>query len=93
MRLTNDRDQDVVARLVPASLSTVTGVLPMLDVGEGVLIGDALTLPVRIKLDRPRLPPASSTLPYWSLWSRKPSSVDAIAAGVEALQSQWRGLE
>jgi uncharacterized protein len=91
MRLTNDRDQDLVARLVPASLSTVASLLPMLDVGEGVVIGDALTLPVRIKLDRPRVPPASSTLPYWSLWSRKPSSLDAIAAGVGALQTQWRG--
>jgi uncharacterized protein len=93
MRLTNDRDQEVVSRLVPASLSTVTRLLPMLDVGEAILIGDALLLPLRIKLDPPRVAPASATLAYWSLWSRKPSSVDAIAAGVEALQTQWRGID
>ncbi len=93
MRLTNDRDQDVVSRLVPASLATITGLLPMLDVGEGVVIGDALLLPLRIKLDRPRVPPASATLPYWSMWSRKPSSIDAIAGGVESLVTQWRGTE
>ncbi len=93
MRLTNDRDQDVVSRLVPGSMASVAGLLPMLDVGEGIVLGDALLLPVRIRLDRPRVPPASSTLPYWSLWSRKPSSADAIAAGVEALQTQWRGVE
>ena len=83
----------VVSRLVPASLSTVTGLLPMLDVGEGVVIGDAMLLPVRIKLDRPRVPPASNTLPYWSLWSRKPSNPDAIASGVEAMMVQWRGTD
>ncbi len=91
LRLTNDQDQEVIRHLVSATLSNLTGVLPMLDVGEAVLIGDAIMLPVRIKLDAPQLKPASVTMPYWKMWSHKPSSMDAIEAGVEAMRNQWRG--
>jgi len=91
MRLTNDQDQDVVSRVVPDALASVTGVLPLLDVGEAIVVGDALLLPLRIKLDAPAIGPASATMPYWSMWSSKSSSDDAIAAGVEALRHQWRG--
>jgi DNA helicase HerA-like ATPase len=91
MRLTGDRDQDVVARLVPAALGGIAGRLPTLDVGECFLLGDAVALPLRIELDAPRVPPTSETMPYWSLWARKPSSPGAIGDGVEALRNQWRG--
>jgi DNA helicase HerA-like ATPase len=91
MRLTNDQDQDVVSRVVPGALSAITGLLPLLDVGEVIVVGDALLLPLRIKLDAPDRRPASATLPYWSMWSTRSSSYDAISAGVEALRHQWRG--
>jgi hypothetical protein len=91
MRLTNDQDQDVVSRVVPGTLTAVTGLLPLLDVGETIVVGDALLLPLRIRLDAPDRRPASATLPYWSMWSTQASSYDAISAGVEALRHQWRG--
>lgn len=91
MRLTNDQDQDVVSRVVPGTLTAITGLLPLLDVGEAIVVGDALLLPLRVKLDAPERQPASATLPYWSMWSTQASSYDAISAGVEALRQQWRG--
>ena len=91
LRLTNDHDQAVIESLLPGSMSGMTGVLPMLDVGEAIMIGDAVLLPVRIKLDAPIAKPASVTLPYWQMWSTKPSSDEAIADGVAALRNQWRG--
>jgi DNA helicase HerA-like ATPase len=90
MRLTNEQDQEVIRHLVPGALSSVASLVPMLDVGEVVVIGDALLLPVRIKLDAPSIAPASATLPYWSLWSAKPSNPDAITGAVMALRDQWR---
>jgi hypothetical protein len=63
----------------------------MLDVGEAIVVGDALTLPVPLHLDPPSVPPASVTMPYWQAWSQRESSQTAIAAGVEALRNQWRG--
>jgi uncharacterized protein len=91
LRLTNDQDQEVIKHLVSATLSSLTGVLPMLDVGECVVIGDAILLPMRIKLDSPEMKPSSVTMPYWKWWSERPSNTAAISVGVEAMRNQWRG--
>jgi DNA helicase HerA-like ATPase len=90
MRLTNDQDQEVIGHTIPGALSAIRGLLPLLDVGEALVVGDALLMPVRIKLDPPQTAPASATLPYWSMWARQASSGPAIAAGVDALRNQWR---
>jgi hypothetical protein len=90
MRLTNDFDQTMVERLVPQNLTGVVGMLPALEPGEAILVGDALLLPTRIKFDPPSSQPASATQAYWTLWRDKASSRDAIAAGVDALQTQLR---
>jgi Helicase HerA, central domain len=90
MRMTNDLDRAMVEQLIPETITRVTGVLPALDPGEAVVIGDALVLPTRVKLDPPAIRPSSTTQPYWTLWANKPSSQAAIAAGAEALRNQFR---
>jgi uncharacterized protein len=90
MRVTNDYDRTMIERLIPERLSAITGILPGLDVGEAVLIGDALLLPTRIKLDPPMIAPDSATQPYWTMWAHQPSKPAAIAAGGEALRYQFR---
>jgi DNA helicase HerA-like ATPase len=90
MRLTNDHDRAMVERLIPEHLAGVTGVLPALEPGEGVVVGDALLLPTRVEFDPPDVKPAGTTQPYWSLWAERPSSDEAIADGVEALRNQLR---
>jgi uncharacterized protein len=90
MRLTNDFDQAMVERLVPETLTGVVGVLPALEPGEAVVVGDALLLPTRVRFDPPTVKPASSTQSYWSLWRKHPSTEAAIDAGVEALRKQLR---
>ena len=90
LRLTNDQDQDVIAQLVPHSLTRLTEVLPLLDVGEALLLGDALLLPTRVKMDAPAVAPASATRAFWNDWADQPSSAAAIVDGVEALRRQVR---
>ncbi|HET8820472.1 MAG TPA: ATP-binding protein [Thermoleophilaceae bacterium] len=90
LRLTNDQDQDVIAQLVPQTLARLTDVLPLLDVGEALLLGDALLLPTRVKLDPPSIAPASATRAFWNDWADQPSSAAAIVDGVEALRRQVR---
>jgi uncharacterized protein len=90
LRLTNDQDQEVVGQLVPDSLTRLTEVLPLLDVGEALVLGDALLLSTRIKLDPPAIKPASATRSFWTDWSSQPSSEQAIVDGVEALRRQVR---
>ncbi|MGO9957934.1 MAG: ATP-binding protein [Solirubrobacteraceae bacterium] len=91
MRITNDSDQAMIKHLVPETISGVVDLLPVLDVGEAVVIGDALRLPTRILFDTPTIRPASTTKPYWSLWATQPSNPEAIVAGVEAMRNQLRG--
>ncbi len=90
LRLTNDSDQAVIRRLVPDSMAGVTDILPLLDTGEGVLLGDAVLLPTRIKLDKPLVTPASITRDFWVEWATKSPDEKALAEAVETLRKQSR---
>lgn len=91
LRLTNETDQSVVRRLMPDALSGMVDVLPLLDTGEALLLGDAILLPSRLRLDMPSIAPTSGTKEFWREWrDRQPDAV-AIAAAVEALRRQTRG--
>lgn len=76
MRLTNSDDQTVVKRLMPESLSGLTDVLPVLDTGEALVVGDSVLLPSRIKVTAPEEPPQSSTKDFWKEWKKTEVDVD-----------------
>lgn len=90
LRLTNESDQSVVKRLIPDSMVGVTDILPLLDTGEALLLGDAVLLPTRIRLDKPKIPPASATKDFWKIWSNMKPDKDAISIAVETLRRQVR---
>lgn len=90
LRLTNNEDQSVVRHLIPDSLGGITQLLPLLDVGESILLGDAILLPSRIRLDKPTVEPASSTRDFWKEWSALESNSESIERGVENLRLQSR---
>ena len=45
LRLTNERDKGVIKNLLPDSLKSTIEFLPLLDVGEALVVGDAILLP------------------------------------------------
>ena len=90
LRLTNDSDQAVIKRLMPDSLAGLTSILPLLDTGEALLLGDAVLLPSRIRLDKPTITPDSATRDFWKEWGSQASDAEAIKLAVEALRSQTR---
>ncbi len=69
MRLTNSDDQNVVRHLLPGNLGGNGGLLPTLDVGEALVVGDATLLPIRVRVSPPENPPMSATVPFWDEWS------------------------
>lgn len=91
LRLTNDTDQGVVKRLMPDSLAGMTSVLPLLDTGEALLLGDAVLLPSRIRLDLPQIVPDSATRDFWKEWGTAEPEGDAVRQAVECLRSQTKG--
>ncbi|HDR9338754.1 TPA: ATP-binding protein [Burkholderia multivorans] len=70
MRLTNGDDQSVVRRLLPDSLGGFGDLLPVLDTGEALVVGDASLLPTRIRVSEPGQRPNSGTVEFWERWSR-----------------------
>lgn len=90
LRLTNDSDQNVIKRLMPDSLVGLTAMLPLLDTGEALLLGDAVLLPTRIKLDQPRVKPDSATRDFWKEWGSLAPDEALLEAAVESLRKQSR---
>lgn len=69
LRLTNAADQSVVNRLMPESLTALLDMLPILDVGEALVVGDSVLLPSRIRMNPPNEKPISATIPFWTEWN------------------------
>lgn len=90
MRLTNETDQSVIKNLIPDSLSRIINMLPLLDTGEALMLGDAVLLPSRIKLDIPSIAPDSATRDFWKEWGENEPKSDSIEKAVESLRSQTR---
>jgi len=89
-RLTNDSDQAVVRRLMPDSMAGLTDILPLLDTGEALMLGDAVLLPTRIRMDKPSVPPSSGTRDFWREWGTMAPDAASIAEAVETLRRQTR---
>ena len=87
MRLTNAEDQSVIKRLLPDSLGNFSELLPILDVGEALVVGDASLLPSRIKISKPTLEPNSATVDFWDEW-QKSKNKDVVSEAIEALRRQ-----
>lgn len=87
MRLTNAEDQGVVRRLLPDSLGGFGDLLPILDTGEALVVGDASLLPSRIRIAEPTARPNSGTVDFWDEWSSS-RAVGAIPAAVDGWRKQ-----
>ncbi|NKC13721.1 MAG: DUF87 domain-containing protein [Gammaproteobacteria bacterium] len=87
MRLTNAEDQAVIRRLMPDTLGSFAELLPILDIGEALIVGDAAMLPSRIRIDEPTKRPSSATVDFWDRWAAE-AIESGIVDGVEALRKQ-----
>lgn len=93
LRMTNERDKSVIKNLLPDALKSTIESLPLLDVGEALVVGDAILLPSKMVLDKPAEShrPISATKDFWDDWDKKQPDNAAINEAVEALRKQCRG--
>jgi hypothetical protein len=87
LRLSNAEDQSVIKRLLPDNLSGLTDVLPILDIGEALIVGDSSLLPTRVIIDEPLVKPESATINFWKEWSDDKTKQN-IANAVTGLRKQ-----
>ncbi|HHZ8455617.1 TPA: ATP-binding protein, partial [Citrobacter freundii] len=85
MRLTNSDDQSVVRKLLPESLGGFSDILPTLDTGEALVVGDASLLPSRVRIDEPLHKPNSGTVDFWDEWQN-----NATAGRISQAINNWR---
>ncbi|ARA77896.1 ATPase [Pectobacterium brasiliense] len=85
MRLTNSDDQSVVRKLLPESLGGFSDILPTLDTGEALVVGDASLLPSRVRIDEPLYKPNSGTVDFWDEWQN-----NATTGRISQAINNWR---
>ncbi len=92
-RLSNDRDQDLVQRLLPDTLRNVLGELPSLPSQRAILLGWASELPTMVSMrDLPEgQRPRSHDPDYWGAWTG--TRADGTAAlpleGWSQVSARW----
>lgn len=89
LRLTNAEDQSTVKKLLPDSLDSLLDILPIMDIGEALVVGDSVLLPSRIKINEPTLKPLSATIDFWDKWAVDKQNPD-FELIVENLRKQSR---
>lgn len=79
-RISNDRDQDLVHRLVPDNLRGLLRELPSLPSQYAILLGWASELPILVKIDD--LPkaqqPHSDDPDFWVVWTGRDADGNAV---------------
>lgn len=71
-RISNERDQDLVGKLLPDNMKSIFRELPSLPSREAILLGWATDLPVLVKIRNLPKPqrPQSSDPDYWDVWTK-----------------------
>lgn len=90
LKIINDRDKAAVATMLTDSLVGLVETLPNLDVGECLVIGDAIKLPTKIILDKPKEEPKSSTIDFWDRWTDGQKTVFDIEKAICSMIKQSR---
>jgi DNA helicase HerA-like ATPase len=88
LRISNPEDQSYVKSLLPDSIRRIASMFSTLRRGEGILIGDSVMTPTRIKLDAPNPAPESDDASFYRAWNEAPQEVD-FASVLHA----WRNQE
>ncbi|MFA7360452.1 MAG: DUF87 domain-containing protein [Candidatus Kapaibacterium sp.] len=90
-RIVNDRDQELVKKMVPDSLSGLLRELPILPSRKAILVGWAFPIPVLIEMNflEKSQRPSSNDPNFWDVWTRnKERAIDW-----EKIVNDWQGFK
>jgi hypothetical protein len=91
LRLSNAEDQSVIKRLLPDNLAGLTDMLPILDIGEALVVGDASLLPTRVIIGEPLIKPESGTIDFWREWGDETAAQD-VKSAVSGMRKQLKTI-
>lgn len=94
-RISNDRDQELVHRLVPDNLKGLLQELPSLPSQYAILLGWASELPVMVKMnDLPKSQqPHSDDPDFWNVWTGKDDGGNTVErkSDWKSVADDWQG--
>ncbi len=94
-RISNDRDQELVHRLVPDNLKGLLRELPSLPSQSAILLGWASELPVLVKMnDLPKSQqPRSDDPDFWGVWTGRGDKGEQISREIDwsRIAAEWQG--
>lgn len=90
LRLTNIIDQQIAKKLMPDGMTGLIEELPLLGIGEIIVIGDAVQLPLKIKVTPANCTPTSATLDFCDEWAKSQHPEEDLNNGVENMRKQKR---
>jgi len=70
-RIVNDRDQDLIRRLVPDNIGGLLSELPILPTRKAILLGWASPIPILVEMNdlAKKYRPKSDDPDFWSVWT------------------------
>lgn len=86
MRLPSKEDRDAISGFLSDSSVDFDNLIPALDVGEAVVVGDAIIFPSHIKVSQPdpEMRPDSHTVNFWNEWNG-----DEVVMDTEQAVHSW----
>src|SRR5690554_208182 len=89
-RIVNDRDQELVRRLVPDNIGGLLQELPILPTRKAILLGWASPIPILVEMNelKPEHRPKSNDPDFWDVWTmQRERNVDW-----KALTDEWQNI-
>lgn len=86
LRLTNSADRTKVEAAMPDDLGALSGMLPALRTGEGIVLGEAMPIPSRIQFFKARKRPRGDDPEMPEAWRKERPNSDQYKAAL----SNWR---
>jgi len=90
--MSNERDQEIARRALPESAMGLLGALPALRTQEAVVVGEGVSMPIRIRFDDldPSHRPKSGNADFSVRWQREDQGRPFIDSTIERWRSQFR---
>lgn len=90
-RLVNDKDQEMVKRLVPDNLGSILNELPILPTRKAILLGWAAPIPVIVEMNtlEESHRPQSKDPQFWNVWTGQ----EERPIDWKNITAQWQGKE
>ncbi|WP_036242770.1 ATP-binding protein [Methylobacter luteus] len=96
-RITNDKDQEMVARLLPDGLRGLIREIPALPSQHAFLVGWASELPILTRLlDLPEgMRPNSDDPDFWDVWTRTNKNGEDVQRSIDwpSIANEWQEFE